>query len=155
LHLSTVKMFSKEETAAGIHAFWTAFGRYMQPVPGADGLPRKWMNYETGVPGIYLRILLQKKVAYAGIEIADAESEAGARLVDTLIQTLPLLRRATGEDWDWITVEARPPQSLFWGTVLRGKNPLLQNHWPDLIAFFKKALVAMDAYWADAGMAFE
>ncbi len=148
-------MFSKEETAAGISAFWTAFGRYMQPVPGADGAPRKWLNYETGVPGLYLRVFLQKRIAYAGIEIADTDSESGARLVDTLVETLPLLRRATGSEWDWISVASRPRQSLFWGTALQGKNPVLQSHWPEIIAFFKEALVAMDHYWTNAGPAFE
>lgn len=149
------KMFSKEEAAAGKQAFWTAFGRYMRPVLGADGEPKKWMNYETGIPGLYLRIFLHNKAAFAGIEITDAESEQGARLVSVLIDTLPMLKRHTGQDWDWIPVENRPPNSLFWGTALHGKSPIVQSNWPELISFFKQNLLAMDAYWNEAGMAFE
>lgn len=148
-------MFSKEETAAGKQAFWTAFGRYMQPVLGADGEAKKWMNYETGVGGIYLRIFLVGKDAFAGIEIADTESETGARLVAVLIETLPLLARHTGPGWDWIQVANRPPNSLFWGTALKGKNPVVQSHWPEIISFFKQNLLAMDAFWTEAGAAFE
>ncbi len=149
------KMFSKEEAATGKQAFWTALGRYMQPVPGADGEPKKWMNYETGIAGLHLRIFLQNKAAFAGIEIADAKSEPGARLLAALMDTLPLLQRHTEQEWDWISVENRPPNSLFRGTALYGKSPIVPTNWPELIAFFKKNLLAMDAYWADAGVAFE
>lgn len=148
-------MFSKEEATAGKQAFWTAFGRYMQPVLGADGEPRKWMNYETGVPGLYLRVFFQGKAAYAGIEISNIESAQGARLADILLKTLPLLEQHTGPGWDWIAVENRPPNSLFWGTALRGKNPVVQTYWPEIISFLKQNLLAMDAYWTAAGMAFE
>ncbi len=148
-------MFSKAENAAGKVAFWTALGRYMQPIPGADEMPKKWLNYETGVGGIYLRILLSGSTAYAGIEIADAESERGTQQVEILLQTLPILRRFTGEEWNWISVPNRPVKSLFWGVCLEGKNPAVQSQWPDLISFFKEKLVAMDGYWDEVQVAFE
>lgn len=148
-------MFSKAENAAGKIAFWTSLGRYLLPVLGADGTPKKWMNYETGVPGIYLRILLSGNTAYAGIEIADAENERGAQQVEILLQTLPILRRFAGEEWNWISPPDRPAKSLFWGISLQGKNPAVQSHWPDLISFFKENLLVLDGYWNEAGAAFE
>ncbi len=148
-------MFSKTENSAGKQAFWTAFGRYMQPVTGADGLPRKWLNYETGVPGMYIRVLLIGNEAYAGFEISDASGGLGAQHATLLTQTADQIPFASGTSWDWMSVPDRPADSVFLGLRLSGTSPVVQANWPVLISFFKTALLAMDAYWTETGFAFE
>ncbi|RYD51354.1 MAG: DUF4268 domain-containing protein [Sphingobacteriales bacterium] len=148
-------MFSKTETSAGKQAFWTAFGRYMQPVTGADGLPRKWLNYETGVHGLYIRVLLIGSNAYAGFEISDASGGLGAHQATLLTRTATQLNTHTETDWDWIPVPDRPADSVFLGIQVSGTSPMVQSNWPELISFFKRALLAMDAYWTETGFAFE
>jgi hypothetical protein len=148
-------MFSKTENSAGKQAFWTAFGRYMQPVTGADGLPRKWLNYETQVPGMYIRVLLIGNEAYAGFEISDASGGLGAQQATLLTRTIAQLHSHSGTNWDWISVPDRPADSVFLGVQRSGKSPVVQANWPELISFFKGALLAMDAYWTETGFAFE
>ena len=127
----------------------------MQPVIGAAGEPQKWLNYPTGIPDLYFRAFAGEKSAVVGIEITNSQGEQGAHLVAHLNTVQGFLKAFTGEDWHWLEAEDRPAQSLFYGTELKSVSVFRQEDWPTLISFFKPRLIALDAFWQEAGWGFE
>ncbi len=148
-------MWTKDEAVKLKQSFWTAFGQYMQPVPGAYGEPRKWLNYATGISGLYFRAFAGGNGAVVGIEIANAGREPGQRLTARLKAAQGTLRQSAGEDWHWLEAEDRAPESLFYGTELKNVSVFKQEDWPTLISFFKPRLLALDAFWQEAEWRFE
>ncbi|MCW3116154.1 MAG: hypothetical protein JWM28_236, partial [Chitinophagaceae bacterium] len=62
-------MYSKQDASAVRKNFWTRFGQYMNPLPGADGQPVNWLNYKTGIKYLYFRMDAGHKQAAIAIEI--------------------------------------------------------------------------------------
>ena len=62
-------MFSKDEASRIRHEFWTTFGKYMAPVPSAEGLKINWINYHTRVKNLYFRMDAANRNAAISISI--------------------------------------------------------------------------------------
>jgi len=62
-------MYSREEAAQIKRDFWTRFGQYMRPVPGASGDTINWLNYKTGIRHLFFRLDAGRQQASIGIEI--------------------------------------------------------------------------------------
>ena len=60
-------MYTKEEASKLRREFWTAFGKYMAQHLGADGWKVNWINYKTGLKGLYFRMDANNKQAFIGI----------------------------------------------------------------------------------------
>jgi hypothetical protein len=150
-------MFSKEEASAKREAFWTAFGKYMAPLPSADGERVNWVAYKTGEKGVSFRLEAEGSHAFIGIELA--HPDAGVREIHflQLSELRRMLERHTEEEWDWIS-EVRDTNGKTVarvGITQEGLSLFRQEDWPVLISFFKPRLLALDAFWSEARHAFE
>ena len=65
-------MYTTELASKQRKKFWTIFGQYMKPVPGAGGEAVNWLNYKTGVRSVFFRMDADKQNAHVGIEIQHA-----------------------------------------------------------------------------------
>ncbi len=68
-------MYSKDEVSKLKTQFWTSFGQYMKPVPGASGLPVNWINYKTGIRNIHFKTDADNTRAVIAIEISHPQEE--------------------------------------------------------------------------------
>ena len=68
-------MYSKELSSKLKTQFWTNFGQYMKPVPGASGLPVNWINYKTGIRNIHFKMDAGNTIAFIAIEISHPQGE--------------------------------------------------------------------------------
>ena len=48
-------MYNRNEMARIKQDFWTSFGKYMLPVQPAGDEKINWINYKTGIKGIFLK----------------------------------------------------------------------------------------------------
>lgn len=150
-------MYSRQEIAKQKEAFWTAFGRYMQPVASAGGDKVNWINYKTGVQGIVFKMDADNKRATISIVLSHSKAAVREQHYQQLLQLKNTLLDAVGEDWTW---EHEVPdefgKSHSWiGTVTIGVNILNNADWPALISFFKPRIIALDSFWNDVKFAFE
>ncbi|WP_315816119.1 DUF4268 domain-containing protein [Paraflavitalea speifideaquila] len=67
-------MYTREDISRQKQAFWTAFGRYMQPVLSAEGMPVSWLNYKTGVGGIHFKMDVERDHAVIMILLSHSDS---------------------------------------------------------------------------------
>ena len=150
-------MYSKQEKAQLSEAFWTAFGRYLSPLPGAGGDKVNWINYRTGVRHITFRMEVNDHNATISIQLSHPHPAERQEAWQQLRILKPLLVQATGEVWisederadDYGQMHSR----IF--TTITGVNIYESQKWPELISFFKPRIIALDAFWEEVKYAFE
>ena len=150
-------MYTKQEASRQRQAFWTTFGRYMQPVLSADGEKTNWINYKTGKPGIYFKMDADNKRAGIAIEIAVADDAARRGYYEQFVQLKEMLHETLGEGWTWqqdVQDEYGKTTSRI-GKEITGVNINNNEQWPELISFFKPRIIALDAFWGMAKYGFE
>ena len=145
-------MYSKQEASQVKKKFWTTFGQYMKPIASANGDTTNWVNYKTGVSGIYFRMDAGKKTAAVGIELNHTNDELRQEQYEKLVQLKTVLEESTGEVWDWSPLytdeEGRSISRI--STTLEAVNIFNESDWPKIISFLKPRILALDAFWVFA-----
>jgi hypothetical protein len=149
-------MYSKEQSSKLKTQFWTNFGQYMKPVPGASGLPVNWINYKTGIRHIHFKMDADNKKAVIAIEISHPQEEQRINYYNQFLSLKKVLATTTGFDWQWnetLQSDHRTISSI--SQHLDGVNILNQADWPSIISFLKPRIIALDAFWDMAKEGFE
>lgn len=84
-------MYTKQEKAKQKQLFWTAYGQYMRPILSADGERANWVNYKTGVPGIYFRMDATDDHASIAIELSHNDADIRQAHYQQLLQLRHIL----------------------------------------------------------------
>jgi len=150
-------MFKRQEASHLREEFWTTFGRYMNPVPSAEGLKINWINYRTSLKDVYFRMDANQQLARISITIE--HHDAGIReLYFQQFQELKILLHTTlEEDWEW-QPQARVADDRTISSIhkdLTGFSVFNKEQWPALISFFKARIIALDRFWEDARYSFD
>jgi len=151
-------MYSKQEVSKLKQAFWTAFGKYMQPVLSADGEPVSWINYKTGISGISFKMDADSKEVMISILLSHNDLSLQRSAYEKFLQLKAMLNENLGEsDWLW----EQEVQDDYGKTISRiskrlsGVNVLRNEDWPAIISFLKPRIVALDEFWSMAKYGFE
>ncbi len=150
-------MYSKAQASTLRQQFWTKFGQYMKPVPGAGGKPVNWLNYKTGKRYISFHMDAGKEQAFIAIEIKHSSKTEREICYQQFAALKTWMESETGFKWQWekekITGSGAPVSSI--GQTLAGVNVLNENDWPAIIAFLKPRIMALDNFWALVNEGFE
>ncbi|WP_316832813.1 DUF4268 domain-containing protein [Pedobacter aquatilis] len=150
-------MYSREEAARLRQQFWISFGQYMKPVPSASGSTVNWINYKTGVKHIYFKMDVDNKKASIAIQLVHPDPGIRELIFNQFEEFKLMLTNTTGETWDWIenaTDDLGKTVSQITIT-LENVNIYNQQHWPQLISFFKPRIIALDEFWDNVKPVFE
>ncbi|WP_443944149.1 DUF4268 domain-containing protein [Pedobacter sp. AW1-32] len=150
-------MYSKEEAAHLRQQFWISFGQYMKPVPSANGLPVNWINYKTGVKNIFFKMDVDNKKAILFIELSHTDQGIRHLIFDQFLQFKTMLQNSLNEEWDWKrdTTDAYGKTISQISITLTQVSIFNQQHWPQLISFFKPRMIALDDFWDNVKPVFE
>lgn len=148
-------MLRRAEASRIKEEFWTTFGRYMNPVPSAEGVPINWINYHTGVKGIHFRMDAGSRSATIAISIEHADKAIREMYFEHFATLRGLLESEMNEEWEWQkdTNSDRPASRIV--KILPGPSVFNKDNWPEMISFFKPRIIALDAFWTDARYTFE
>ncbi len=141
-------MYSNEQISKLKTQFWTSFGQYMKPVPGASGIPVNWINYKTGIRHIHFKMDADNTKAVIAIEIPHPNNEERLHYYNQFLSLKNLLTTTTTFNWQWnetVQTEHRTISSI--SLQLDGVNILDQADWPAIISFLKSRIIALDAFW--------
>jgi hypothetical protein len=150
-------MFKRQEASLLKEEFWTTFGRYMSPVPSAEGIKINWINYRTSIKDVYFRMDVNQKSAM--ISIAMEQNEQGIReLYFQQFQELKtLMHENLEEEWEW-QEQARVAEDKVISRIYKALPDVSvfnKEQWPELISFFKPRIIALDRFWEDAKYSFD
>jgi len=140
-------MYTREESSQIKQEFWTTFGKYMSPIPSAEGMRINWINYRTGIKDVYFR--METLGNSASIYISLEHKDPGIRelFFEQFLELSLMLENALEEEWTWKSpkiIKELPNVSVF-----------NKDQWPDLITFFKPRIIALDSFWENAKYNFE
>lgn len=144
-------MYTKQEIQKQRQAFWTTFGKYMQPILSADGEKVNWINYKTGIPGIQFKMDADSEYASISIVLSHNDSERRSSFYNKLLQLKMVLHEAVGGEWLWqpdVTDEYGKHVSKV-DTTLHNINILRNEDWPQIISFFKPRIIE---HWMSFGV---
>ena len=150
-------MFKREEASRIKHEFWTTFGKYMRPIPSAEGAKTNWVNYHTGIKDVYFRTDAGPKSA--SISISIEHNDAGIRELyfEQFLEFQTLLHATLDEVWEWqlhAWSETGTNVSRIY-RLLPDVSVFNRDDWPALISFFKPRIIALDSFWSDAKYTFD
>lgn len=150
-------MFKRDEAARLREEFWTTFGRYMSPVPSADGLKINWVNYRTGLKDVHFRMTTVGNTAMIFIALEHRDTTIRELFFQQFEELKTMLHTTMGEEWKWqlhapIT-EGKTISRIY--RELHDVSIFNKDHWPDLISFFKPRIIALDEFWQNAQYSFE
>ncbi|RZL17844.1 MAG: DUF4268 domain-containing protein, partial [Pedobacter sp.] len=94
-------MYSKEEASKLRQQFWITFGKYMKPVPSAEGLPINWVNYKTGVKNVFFRMNAEQKQASISIDITHGDLATRKLFFEQFVAFKKIFSDVVNEDWNW------------------------------------------------------
>jgi hypothetical protein len=149
-------MYSKQQASQLRQEFWTAFGKYMQPVLSAEGEKINWVNYKTGVKHIFFRMQANKSALIA-IELSYPNPGDRRTQFNKFLQLKTLFTTTMQEDWMWQqdTQDENGKITSRVSRELAGVNIFNKADWPALISFFKPRIIALDAFWSMVKPGFE
>lgn len=150
-------MYKRQEASHIREEFWTTFGRYMSPVPSAEGLRINWINYKTGLKHVYFRMDVNQNSAVISITIEHREAGLRELYFQQFEEFKTLLHNLLGEQWNW-QLQVHVDNTKVIAKIykeLSGVSVFNKDHWPDLISFFKPRIIALDQFWEDARHSFE
>jgi len=142
-------MYSKDQASKLRQQFWTRFGQYMKPVPGAGGKPVNWLNYKTGNRYISFHMEADKERAMIAVEIKHPYKTEREHCYQQLLALKKLMEKETGFQWQW-QKEITTNHGEVFSTIsqtLETVNVLNENDWPLIIAFLKPRMMALDHFW--------
>lgn len=144
-------MFSREEAKAIRSEFWTTLGKLMPPPSQTEGRKVKWLNYKTGVKDLYFRMDADSKVARFSIDFQHRDEGIRALFYEQMEEFKSLLHAQMDEEliWDEVyIIDGRKEISRIY-IEKRGLNLFMKKDWPELFAFFKPKMIALDEFWQD------
>jgi hypothetical protein len=150
-------MYKKEEAARIKQAFWTAFGKYLSPLPNSEGMKISWVNYHTGFKHVYFRMQADTRRAAIGIELTHPDVEIQEMFFDKFKELKLVLHDTLQEEWAWVlhTHDGNGKTISRIYTSLEPVNVMDQGDWPKIISFFKPRILALDEFWNNAKEGFE
>jgi len=149
-------MFTREQSSLIKQEFWTAFGKYMSPVPSAEGLKINWVNYHTRIKDVHFRMNADKKFASICILIQHADPEIQELFYEQFLELKDLLHETLQEEWNWQLRVAGPDGKSITRICkeISDVSVFNRDHWPELITFFKQRIIALDSFWENAKYSF-
>lgn len=150
-------MYNREAASMIRKEFWTAFGKYMSPIPSAEGLKVNWINYHTGVRDVFFRMDAGAKSAIIAISLEHRDTEVQELYYEQFLEFKTLLHTTLGEEWLWclhLTVNESKTISRIY-CELPDVSVFNKAQWPELISFFKPRIIALDSFWENARYSFD
>jgi hypothetical protein len=142
-------MYSRQETSQLRKKFWTQFGQYMRPLPGAEGQAVNWLNYKTGIKHLFFRMDANIQQASIAIELRHSDLHQQEYYFEKFVRLKTIFQQTIGEHWQWqlntIDDDEKPVSRI--GIVLKDVNVFNTSDWPAIISFLKPRILALDAFW--------
>ncbi|RZL44107.1 MAG: DUF4268 domain-containing protein, partial [Pedobacter sp.] len=94
-------MYSKEEASKLRQQFWITFGKYLKPIPSAEGLTINWINYKTGVKNVFFKMDAGQYKTVISINIQHQDATIREQFYDQFLALKNIFNDALNEEWEW------------------------------------------------------
>lgn len=148
-------MFSKEESRQYRVAFWTAFGLIMKKHPSQTGVKVNWINYQSKVKDLYIRLHADNKKVGLSLDFQMSDPDLRALFWEQMEELRTVFESEMGE-CQWKEKEYLETGHELARVVLFKEKVSVFNKqtWPEAFLFLEQKLLAFDSFWSDFGRMF-
>lgn len=150
-------MYSKEESYQKKKDFWISYGGYMKLQLNAEGERINWINYKTGVKGLYFRTHVDRKFSEVYVEIDHPDSSIRHLIWEQFLEYENVLKSYVGDEWIWTENDYDEDGKEISTIKIKLENVSIfrDEDWPSIISFLKERIVNLDEFWVDHKDSFE
>ena len=150
-------MYNHQQASHLRKEFWITFGRYMSPVPSAEGVKVNWINYRTSLKDVYFRMEVDQQIARISISLEQPDAGIRELYFDQFKELKAMLHATVREEWEWLPYADLAGNKFISRIYKELPNVSVYNtsQWPELISFFKPRIIALDRFWEDAKYSFD
>ena len=144
-------MYDKETVRNTNKLFYTSFGRYISGFKSSNGSKIKWINYDTGIKGIFVRINANQQNAIVSIDVQHKDADIRELQYEQFLQLRPIFTNCSETDWSWNKNFTNANNISFPRiySILPQFNIYEKSQWKLAFEFYKKALLHFDVFWCD------
>jgi hypothetical protein len=131
--------------------FWSVFGKYMAPVPSAEGEKINWINYKTGAKFIRFNMQCTDNAVFIALELSHPDIVLQQQQFDQVTKFKKQFQEVCGSDWQWQRTLPAANNKTISSIVVSIDNINIWNQadWPKIISFLKMRLIGLDKFWCD------
>tara|TARA_Y100001968_G_C19384106_1_gene731883 strand:- start:337 stop:798 length:462 start_codon:yes stop_codon:yes gene_type:complete len=144
-------MYDRETVKNTKKLFYTSFGKYISRERSSSGLKVKWINYETGIKSIFVRLDANQKNAKVCIDIQHKDSDIRELHYEQFIQLKKVFSSLSDVNWTWDENYTHDNSTTFSriSSTLPNFNIYDKSQWKTAFEFYKKSLNHFDVFWCE------
>lgn len=121
------------------------------------GFKQKWVNYHTGVKGIFFRLSADARGASVAITLEQADPGIRALFFSQWEELRHYLETTSGAEWTWEAEHWLDDGRCISRIHRHLAGPSLHDrqHWADLFVFLENGILSLDSVWADCNEVFK
>lgn len=144
-------MYDKDFVRNTKSLFYTSFGKYMKNEVSKTGLKVKWINYQTGIKQLYIRLEANQKHARVCIDLQHKDTDIRELQYEQFIELKKVFSEISELKWEWEEnhLNEYDNQCSRIYTALENFNIYDKSTWKAAFNFYKKAMIHIDEFWYD------
>ena len=144
-------MYDKDTVKNTKTEFYTSFGRYMGKHRSVYGNKVKWINYNTGIRHLYIRLEANKKSARLCIELQHKDDEIRGLFYEQFLVLKTVFHETMEVEWNWIENnknETGDEISRIY-IEINNFNIFEKSTWKKAFKFYEEYLLKFDSFWIE------
>ena len=139
----TVKNIKKE--------FYTSFGRFMGKHRSIYGNKIKWINYNTGIRHLYIRLEADKKSARLCIDLQHKDEEIRALFFEQFLAIKTVFHETMKTEWNWVESKKNETEDEISRIYIEINdiNIFDKSTWKKVFKFYEEYLLKFDGFWIE------
>ena len=144
-------MYDRETVRNTKSLFYTSFGKFMKNECSKSGLRVKWINYQTGIKQLYIRLDADNKNASFCIDIQNKDIDIRELQYAQFVELNKLFTAISDLNWTWSKnfTNENSNQCCRISTEIENFNIYDKANWKIAFDFYKKSLIHFDEFWYD------
>ncbi|MDB4710894.1 DUF4268 domain-containing protein [Flavobacteriales bacterium] len=144
-------MYERETVRNTKSLFYTSFGKFMKNEYSKSGLRVKWINYQTGIKQLYIRLDADNKNARFCIDIQHKDIDIRELQYAQFVELNKLFTAISDLNWTWNEnfTNENSNQCCRISTEIENFNIYDKANWKIAFDFYKKSLIHFDEFWYD------
>ena len=144
-------MYDRETVRNTKSLFYTSFGKFMKNECSKSGLRVKWINYQTGIKQLFIRLDADNKNARFCIDIQHKDIDIRELQYAQFVELNKLFTAISDLNWTWSKnfTNENSNQCCRISTEIENFNIYDKANWKIAFDFYKKSLIHFDEFWYD------
>ena len=144
-------MYDKDTVKHTKTVFYTSFGRYMGKHKSVHGNKVKWINYNTGIKHLYIRLEADKKCARVCIDLQHKDDDIRELFYEQFLALKTAFHENMKNEWIWLEKhynETGHEQSRIYIELI-DINIFDKSTWKKAFKFYENYLLKFDSFWVE------